>query len=98
MGLVLAPSPRTDSSASSSSPNLRSCRRSTTRSVNSRKASLRADEVRSHIRWAISLFFLWGVLLWCAFLARHALLIIYVSGLLAVGFSPIVRVIERQTL
>ena len=59
---------------------------------------MRADEVRSHIRWAISLFFLGGALLWCAFLARHALLLVYVSGLLAVGFSPIVRVIERQTL
>jgi predicted PurR-regulated permease PerM len=58
---------------------------------------LRADEVRAHIRWAVALFFLGVALLWCAFLARHALLIIYVSGLLAVGFSPIVRVIERQT-
>jgi predicted PurR-regulated permease PerM len=59
---------------------------------------LRADEVRSHIRWAIGLLALGVILLWCAFLARHALLLIYVSGLLAVGFSPIVRVIERQTL
>jgi predicted PurR-regulated permease PerM len=57
---------------------------------------LRADEVRAHVRWAISLFFLGIIILWCAFLARHALLIIYVSGLLAIGFSPIVRLIERQ--
>jgi predicted PurR-regulated permease PerM len=64
--------------------------------VSSREPSSRADEVRSHIRWGISLFFLAIVLLWCAFLARHALLLIYVSGLLAVGFSPIVRLIERQ--
>jgi predicted PurR-regulated permease PerM len=34
--------------------------------------------------------------LWCAYLVRNALLIIYVSGLLAIGFSPLVRVIERQ--
>jgi predicted PurR-regulated permease PerM len=34
--------------------------------------------------------------LWCAYLVRDALLIIYVSGLLAIGFSPLVRVIERQ--
>jgi predicted PurR-regulated permease PerM len=66
--------------------------------VTSQEPSLRADEVRSHIRWAISLFLLGVALLWCAFLARHALLLIYVSGLLAVGFSPIVRLIERQTL
>ncbi len=59
---------------------------------------MRADDVRSHIRWAIFLFFLGIVLLWCAYLTRHALLIIYVSGLLAVGFSPMVRLIERQTV
>ena len=33
---------------------------------------------------------------WCAYLVRDALLIVYVSGLLAIGFSPLVRVIERQ--
>jgi predicted PurR-regulated permease PerM len=59
---------------------------------------LREDDVRAHIRWAIWLLFLAVVLVWCAFLARRALLLIYVSGLLAVGFSPIVRLIERQTL
>jgi predicted PurR-regulated permease PerM len=37
-----------------------------------------------------------GIIIWCAFLVRDVLLIIYVSGLLAVGFSPIVRLIERQ--
>jgi len=37
-----------------------------------------------------------AVMLWCAYLVRDALLIIYVSGLLAIGFSPLVRVIERQ--
>ena len=37
-----------------------------------------------------------GIIIWCAFLVRHVLLIIYVSGLLAIGFSPIVRLIERQ--
>ena len=57
---------------------------------------MRGDEVRSHIRWAIAYFFLTILVLWCAFLVRHALLIIYVSGLFAVGFSPIVRLIERQ--
>ncbi len=37
-----------------------------------------------------------GIIIWCAFLVRDVLLIIYVSGLLAIGFSPIVRLIERQ--
>jgi predicted PurR-regulated permease PerM len=37
-----------------------------------------------------------GIIVWCAFLVRHVLLIIYVSGLLAIGFSPIIRLIERQ--
>ena len=37
-----------------------------------------------------------GILLWCAYIVRHALLLIYVSGIFAIGFSPIVRVIERQ--
>lgn len=36
------------------------------------------------------------ILLWAAFLARKVLLLIYISGVLAVGFSPIVRLIERQ--
>jgi len=36
--------------------------------------------------------------LWCAYLVRDALLLIYVSGLLAIGFSPLVRLIERQKL
>lgn len=39
-----------------------------------------------------------GVVLWCAYLVRDALLLIYVSGLLAMGFSPMVRVLERQKL
>ena len=36
------------------------------------------------------------IMLWCAYLVRDVLLLIYVSGLLAIGFSPIVRLIERQ--
>jgi predicted PurR-regulated permease PerM len=36
------------------------------------------------------------IVLWTAYQARHVLLLIYISGLLAVGFSPIVRLIERQ--
>src|SRR5215510_5363718 len=36
------------------------------------------------------------VILWCAFLVRDILLLVYVSSLLAIGFSPVVRLIERQ--
>ena len=36
------------------------------------------------------------IVLWAAYLVRDVLLLLYVSGLLAVGFSPIVRLIERQ--
>ena len=36
-----------------------------------------------------------AILLWCAYITRHALLIVYVSVLFAMGFSPIVRMIER---
>ena len=37
-----------------------------------------------------------AALLWSAYIVRHALVVIYVSVLFAMGFSPIVRVIERQ--
>jgi predicted PurR-regulated permease PerM len=51
---------------------------------------------KSLILWTISIAALTGIVLWCAYLVRDVLLLIYVSGLLAVGFSPIVRLIERQ--
>lgn len=38
------------------------------------------------------------VVLWCLYLVRDILLIIYISALFAIGFSPIVRLIERQRL
>lgn len=38
------------------------------------------------------------VILWCLYLVRDVLLLIYVSLVLAIGFSPIVRLIERQRL
>jgi predicted PurR-regulated permease PerM len=51
---------------------------------------------KSLILWTIWMVALTGIIVWCAFLVRDVLLIIYVSGLLAIGFSPIVRLIERQ--
>ena len=46
--------------------------------------------------WTIWMAALTVVLLWAAYLVRDVLLLIYMSGLLAVGFSPIIRLIERQ--
>lgn len=56
------------------------------------------EESRSLIRYAIAMTALAAIILWCAFIVRDALLIVYVSGVLAIGFSPIVRIIERQKL
>jgi len=54
-------------------------------------------EIKSIILWTIAMVFLAVVVFWCAYLARAVLLLIYCSVLLAIGFSPIVRLIERQT-
>lgn len=57
-----------------------------------------AEHGRGLIRYAIAMVALTAIILWCAFIVRDALLIVYVSSVLAIGFSPIVRVIERQKL
>jgi predicted PurR-regulated permease PerM len=51
---------------------------------------------KSLILWTIWMSALAIVILWAAFLVRDVLLLIYISGLLAIGFSPIVRLIEKQ--
>lgn len=56
------------------------------------------DVQKNLIRYAIWMTALTIVLLWMAFLVRDVLLLIYISGLLAIGFSPIVRLIERQKI
>jgi predicted PurR-regulated permease PerM len=53
------------------------------------------DNIRSLILYAIVMTALVAAVLWSAYIARDALLIVYVSILFAMGFSPIVRVIER---
>jgi predicted PurR-regulated permease PerM len=53
---------------------------------------------KSLIRYAIGMTALAGILLYAAYLVRDVLLLLYVSGLFALGFSPIVRLIERQKL
>jgi predicted PurR-regulated permease PerM len=56
------------------------------------------SEGRSLILYAIWMTALAAVVLWAAYLVRNVLLVIYISGLLAIGFSPIVRLIERQKM
>ena len=56
------------------------------------------EEQKRLVLWTIGMTTLVVMLLWAAFLVRSVLLLIYVSILLAVGFSPIVRLIERQRL
>lgn len=48
------------------------------------------------IRYAIWMTVLTVIAVYAAYLARGALLLIYLSALLAIGFSPTVRLIERQ--
>lgn len=55
-----------------------------------------SDDIRSLILYAIAMTALVAIVLWCAYIVRDALLIVYVSVLFALGFSPIVRIIERQ--
>lgn len=54
------------------------------------------DARKPLVLWTLGVTALAVVLLWCAYLVRDVLLLIYISGLLAIGFSPIVRLIERQ--
>jgi predicted PurR-regulated permease PerM len=55
-------------------------------------------EPKTLILYAIWMTAFAVIVLWTAYQARHVLLLIYISGLLAIGFSPIVRLIERQTV
>jgi predicted PurR-regulated permease PerM len=53
---------------------------------------------RALIRYAIWMIVLTAIILYVAYQVRSVLLLLYISGLLAIGFSPIVRLIERQHL
>jgi predicted PurR-regulated permease PerM len=55
------------------------------------------DSPRALIAWTIVMVLGALVAAWALYLAREVLLLIYVSVLLAIGFSPLVRLIERQT-
>ena len=56
------------------------------------------DDRRPLILWTIAMALLGVVLLYAIYLIRDVLLLLYVSGIFALGFSPIVRWIERQRL
>ncbi len=58
--------------------------------------SLSLSEKKSLNLWTIWMTALAVAIIWAAFLVRDVLLLVYMSGLLAIGFSPIVRLIERQ--
>lgn len=53
---------------------------------------------KSLILWTIVMAALAVIVVWCAFLVREVLLLVYVCALFAIGFSPVVRLIERQKL
>jgi hypothetical protein len=55
-----------------------------------------ADTPRQLILWTIAAVAGAVVVLWLLYLAREVLLLLYVSALFAIGFSPFVGLIERQ--
>src|SRR5688572_2721961 len=55
-----------------------------------------ARDPRPLILWTIGMALLGVILLYTVYLIRDVLLLLYVSGIFAIGFSPIVRWIERQ--
>ncbi len=56
------------------------------------------QDPRPIIAWTVGLVALTVVLLWAMYLARDVLLLIYISIVLAIGFGPIVRAVERRKL
>jgi predicted PurR-regulated permease PerM len=56
------------------------------------------SSARGLILFAIWMTAVAVVLLWMLYEIRDVLLLLYISGLFAIGFSPIVRLIERQRL
>lgn len=57
-----------------------------------------ADSPRELILWTIVMTALAVIVLWSLYLAREILLLVYISALLAIGFAPVVRSIERKRL
>jgi predicted PurR-regulated permease PerM len=57
-----------------------------------------ASDPRALIRYALVGLALTVALLWAAYLVRGALLLIYISGLVAIGLSPVVTRLERRRI
>ena len=57
-----------------------------------------ASDPRALIRYALVGLALTVALLWAAYLVRGALLLIYISGLVAIGLSPVVTNLERRRI
>ena len=57
-----------------------------------------AHDPRALIRYALVGLALTVALLWAAFLVRGALLLIYISALVAIGLSPVVTRLERRRI
>ena len=51
---------------------------------------------RALIRYALAGLALTVIVLWAAFLVRDALLVIYISLLVAIGLSPLVAALEQH--
>jgi predicted PurR-regulated permease PerM len=54
------------------------------------------SDPRALIRYGIAALALTVILLWAAFLVRDALLVIYISVLVAIGLSPLVAALEQR--
>ena len=57
-----------------------------------------AHDPRALIRYALAALAFTVALLWAAYLVRGALLLIYVSSLVAIGLSPVVTRLERRRI
>jgi len=56
----------------------------------------RDEDTRALIRYALAGLVVTAAIGWALYLARSALLLVYISALVAIGFAPLVAVIERQ--
>jgi predicted PurR-regulated permease PerM len=57
-----------------------------------------ADEARALIRYAVAGVIVGAAAAWGLYLARNALLLIYVSALVAIGLAPLAAAIERRPI
>jgi predicted PurR-regulated permease PerM len=54
------------------------------------------DDPRALIRYALAGAVVTGAIAWALFVVRDALLVIYISAIVAIGLAPVVRAIERR--